>query len=223
MKCHLASLFILIPCAVLPGCSDQKALAPTVQSASNGTTTDKPGATSEAPARSVFTEGKPMDRYVIADSAEERLAPSSDAATTNRVYRGQAVKVYETKSGWARVSEYYDDRVEGKSNRMARWIKAEALASERPPPPRGLNIPEDPRIPHLTRAPGNGLTERDVLILHAAARYYLETGRAKRVEDGDKSVSKVGVYYLNFGETANTFFRPDDIPDLERRIQGLQR
>ena len=106
---------------------------------------------------------------------------------------------------------------------MARWIASDSLATERPLAPTRLNIPEDPRIPYLTRLPGDGLSERDVLILHAAARYYLETGQATRIEDGDKSVTKPGVYYLNFGGTQNTFFRPSDIPDLERRIRDLQK
>lgn len=66
-----------------------------------------------------------------------------------------------------------------------------------------------------------GLSEREVMILHAAAEYYLETGVAKRVEYGDKSVSKSNTYYLNFGEMSNHFFRPSDIPDLEGRIKRL--
>jgi hypothetical protein len=132
------------------------------------------------------------EQYVITEVAEERLGPSETAPITNKVYRGQAVKVYETLNGWARVSDFYDGAVEGQSGKVARWIQVSSLASEPPTAPRELNIPEDPRI-HLTRTPGNGLGERDVLILNAAARYFVEIGRAKGVDDGDKSLSRIGM------------------------------
>lgn len=178
---------------------------------------------SEPPASPKSSVAAVTDQYVITEVAEERLGPDASATVTNKVYRGQAVKVYETTNGWARVSEYYEGRVEGRSGRIARWIASAALANERPAVAKALNIPPDPRI-HLTRVPGGGLNERDVLTLHAAARYFLETGRAKGIEDGDKSLSKPGTYYLNFsGETQNTFFRPSDIPDLDRRIQELMQ
>jgi hypothetical protein len=165
---------------------------------------------------------KPTRMYVLTDIAEERLGPTPDAAVTNRVHKGQVLTVYEVANGWARVSEYYDGRVEGRgTERVARWINSHSLGEKAPPKPKALNIPEDSRIPHLTRVAGDGLTDRDVLILHAAARYYLESGKAKRIEDGDKSVSRPGWYYLNLGTTENTFFKPSDIPDLERRIEQL--
>jgi hypothetical protein len=160
--------------------------------------------------------------YVVSDVAEERLGPSATASVTNRIYKGQAVTVYESADGWSRVSEYYPGTSEGATGKTARWVATTSLGASRPAP-KQLAIPADPRIPYLTRVPGDGLNDRDVLILHAAARYYLETGQATRIEDGDKSLNRPGWYYLNFGTTANTFFRPSDIPDLERRIGELQR
>ncbi len=183
--------------------------------------TVEPKSSSSTP---VSTSGSktPSTQYVIVEVAEVRLAPDAGAEVTNRSYKGQAEEVYETKNGWARVSPYYDGEVEGKSGQVARWIASKSLDTKRPADPKGLHISKDPRI-SLPLAPGDGLNERDVLILHAAARYYLEIGLAKLIEFGDKSVSKAGVYYLNFGEPQNHFFRPSDIPDLEARIQKLQK
>ncbi len=161
--------------------------------------------------------------YVIEDRVAERLAPEATATSTNHIYRGQAVQVYEVKDGWARVSPFYEGRVEGTSGQVARWVQSSSLRAEPPPAPSELSIADDPRIVGLTRSAGHGLDERDILILHAAARYFLETGVAKKVVDGDKSISRAGYYFLNFGRPQNHFFRPSDIPDLESRVAALRR
>ncbi len=221
----------------LTGCVSAPAPVATNQAQSPASATVRPSKAEPAPPShvtpsSAATAVIPTEQYVIAEQTEERyvkqgLAPDGSSPVTNTIYMGQRVEVYETRDGWTRVSKYYDGRLEqptlqmkGEPIQVARWVESKSLGVTRPAPAASLNIPEDTRI-QLTRAPGNGLNQRDVLILHAAARYYLETGQAKRIEDGDKSVGKAGVYYLNFGGPQNTFFRPSEIPDLERRIQGL--
>lgn len=176
------------------------------------------------PKSEVTTKSDPAStkRFVIVDVAEERLGPSESATITNRVHRGQVVNVYETQSGWARVSGYYQGGAEGQPGRVARWIPMASLGAEPPISARALSIAADPRVTHLPNAPGEGLSERDVLVLHAAARYFLETGKMKRVEGGDKSVRKPDTYYLMEGPQ-NRFFRSGDIPDLEQRIDALQK
>jgi hypothetical protein len=84
--------------------------------------------------------------YVAVDVLEERLGPSSDATVTNRIYRQQRVDVHEIKNGWARISEYYDGRVEGKSGKVARWVLVKHLSSSRPPDKPQPVFPRDPRI-----------------------------------------------------------------------------
>jgi hypothetical protein len=115
----------------------------------------------------------------------------------------------------------YDGRIEGKSGQVARWIRADMLGDTKPLAQPQPALSSDSRIQGIPSVGMGGLTERDVMILHAAAGYFLESGRAKQIEFGDKSVSKKNTYYLNFGEYPNHFFRPSDIPDLERRIEQL--
>jgi hypothetical protein len=51
-----------------------------------------------------------------------------------------------------------------------------------------------------------------VIILHRGAKLMLDNGRCKRIEYGDKSVSKPNTYYVNCGGFSNIFFRPSDLP-----------
>ena len=80
------------------------------------------------------TEG-PGWFYVTAESLKEWLGPSTSAAATNTIYKGQAVEVFEVKDGWARVSKYYDGTVEGQSGQVARWVSAQYLGKEKSAPP----------------------------------------------------------------------------------------
>jgi hypothetical protein len=57
-----------------------------------------------------------------------------------------------------------------------------------------------------------GLTEIDVAILHRGAKHFLDSGRCKRIEYGDKSTSKPNTYYVNCGGPRNLFFKPSDLP-----------
>ena len=69
--------------------------------------------------------------YVVSDSTDERLEPAPKSNKTNTIYKGQAVEVYEIKNGWARVSEYYNGKYEGKSKSVARWVLAKDLSAKK--------------------------------------------------------------------------------------------
>ena len=58
---------------------------------------------------------RPGTYFVKEAVLEERLGPNATAPVTNRIYRGQKVEVFEVKSGWVRVSKFYDGFVEGQS------------------------------------------------------------------------------------------------------------
>ena len=160
--------------------------------------------------------------YFTANRTPVYIGPSGNSNITNNLDAGSRIDVLETKGSWARISRYYDGRVEGVRGTVARWVRISDLSLQKPPPRPQPSIRPDQRIQGIPQVGQGGLTERDVLILYAAAGYYLDTGQAERIEFGDKSVNKDGVYYLNFGEMRNHFFRPDDIPDLESRIDRLQ-
>lgn len=180
--------------------------------------------TSPSPSASVLlTEPEqvsPQPRFVL-ERVEVRLAPSEHALATNTLDRQQSVEVFEVQDGWARVSQYYDGSVEGVPGQVARWVPTKSLAGERPKDLPQPKILDDPRVQYLPNVGDGGLSRRDVEILHAAARYFLEIGKARVIEYGDKSTSREGVYYVNFGGPKNYFFKPGDIPELESRIRRL--
>jgi len=150
--------------------------------------------------------------YVTAPTVNVRLAPNANAKITNRLYRQNRVDVLELRDGWARISRYYDGRVEGLSGDVARWVSASHLSQHRPPDLAQPNLPDDPRIGGIPEVGESGLTESDVLILHRGAKLLLDSGRCKRIEYGDKSVSKPNTYYVNCGGPRNHFFKPSDLP-----------
>jgi len=78
---------------------------------------------------SALSTGK---NYVKSDSTDERLAPTLKGDKTNTIYKGQAVNVYEIENEWARVSEYYNGKYEGKSKSVARWVLAKDLSASKP-------------------------------------------------------------------------------------------
>ena len=65
------------------------------------------------------------------DTLNERLAPSLDGRVANTICRNQKVSVSEVKDGWARVSRYYDGKVEGVDGRVARWVFAKHLSEDK--------------------------------------------------------------------------------------------
>jgi hypothetical protein len=160
-----------------------------------------------------FAEATKPGRYYVKENVlEERLAPSSKGSVTNQIYRGSMVEVFEIKKGWARVSEYYDGAVEGKSSQVARWVLASGLSFSQPSELPQPNLPSDPRIAKdaFPKVGEYGLTEQDVQILYKGALKYLNSGECGCVEHGDKSISKANTYYINCGGR-NIFFQPADV------------
>lgn len=150
--------------------------------------------------------------YVTAPTLKVRLAPNGGGKITNRLHRQERVDVLEVRNGWARISRYYDGRTEGLSGDVARWVSLNHLSKQRSAGIARAKIPHDPRLNGIPEVGTGGLTERDVLILHRAARHFLDSGRCKRIEYGDKSVSKANTYYVNCGGPRNLFFTPSDLP-----------
>jgi hypothetical protein len=168
--------------------------------------------TAAAPAREKVAEKLPANSFYVLERTEERLGPSKKAKVTNTLDRQQVLEVFERREGWARVSPYYDGEVEGQNGRVARWVPSRTLSKTRPKDLVQPRISDDPRVAGIAKAGEGGLKRRDVEVLHAAARYYLQTGRARRVEYGDKSASKPGVYFLNVGEVSTSSSGPQLFP-----------
>lgn len=155
----------------------------------------------------------PGSYYLQANKTDVHLGAARSAKVTNRIYRQQRVDVFEIEGSWARISKYYDGRIEGVSGPVARWIPANLLALERP---RDLDQPErpkDPRINGLPKVGEDGLTKKDVDTLYRGAQHFLRSGRCQKVEFGDKSTSRRNTYYVNCGGPQNLFFREQDLPD----------
>jgi hypothetical protein len=154
----------------------------------------------------------PGSYYVTADSLNVRLAPDSKAKITNKLYRQQKLYVFEVKGEWARISKYYSGATEIVSGEVARWVSAKYLSNFLPKDKKQPNIANDPRIKGIPKVGEYGATEKDVEILYAAAKHFLESKKCKKIEYGDKSTSKPNTYYLNCGGTKNHFFKLSDIP-----------
>jgi hypothetical protein len=154
--------------------------------------------------------------YVTADKLNVRLSPNAEGTITNKIYRQQKVDVKEVRNGWARISDYYNGVAEGVEGMVARWVSAQHLSLETPSDMPQPELPADPRIKELPRVGEYGATERDVEILYAAATHYLNIGRCQKIMFGDKSVDKPDTYYLNCGEAQNLFFKPSEIPGLDK-------
>ncbi len=157
----------------------------------------------------------PGSYYVTADKLNVRLSPSAESTITNKIYRQQKVDVKEVKNDWARISDYYNGVAEGVQGLVARWVSAQHLSLQRPGDLSQPEIPADARIKELPKVGEYGATKRDVEILYAAATYYLNTDRCKKIMFGDKSVDKPNTYYLNCGGAQNLFFTPSEIPGLD--------
>jgi hypothetical protein len=155
---------------------------------------------------------KPGNYYVMVSVLEERIAPSSTARITNRIYVRQKVEVLEIKGEWARVSKYYDGSIEGASGQVARWVLASGLSPTLPPQAAQPKVANDPRISKdaIPKVGEGGLTTKDVEILYKGAIKFLDSGKCSRVEFGDKSTSKADTYYVNCGGP-NLFFTSADL------------
>lgn len=155
---------------------------------------------------------KPGTYYVKVPVLDERLEPSDQGASTNKIYLRQKVEVFEIEGDWARVSKYYDGKVEGKTGKLARWVAACGLSAQRPSEPPLPKTPNDPRIAKdaIPKVGQGGLSEKDVQILYKGALKFLNSGNCSRVELGDKSASRPNTYYINCGGP-NLFFTPADL------------
>ncbi|MGX9966046.1 hypothetical protein ACVFYP_22160 [Roseomonas sp. F4] len=143
----------------------------------------------------------PRQMYVQTDAAEMMPGP---AATTrvNRVYRQQAVTVFEVRNGWGRVTE---------PGYTQRWIEMRLLGPARPadmPVVQSPLIFSDARIESgaVATRPGGALSARDIEMLWRAARRALDTGCGKII-NSDRSVSRRDTYYIACsGEPRNRFY-----------------
>lgn len=153
----------------------------------------------------------PGSYFVSSDVAEVRLGASRSAQITNRIYRQQRVDVFEVNGPWARISKYYDGRIEGAKGSVARWVPAFKLSATRPPDLEQPSRPRDPRINGMPKVGEDGLTRRDVDILYRGATHYLQSGQCKKIEFGDKSTSRRDTFYVNCGGP-NFFFKESDLP-----------
>lgn len=155
----------------------------------------------------------PGTYYVTENVLEERLSPSATGSVTNKIYRQQKIEVFEVKSGWARVSKYYDGAVEGKSGEVARWVLATGLSSSKPADLPQPTHPSDPRISQdaFPKVGQSGATEQDIQFLYKGALKYLDSGKCSHVEYGDKSTSNdANTYFINCGGS-NIFFTAADV------------
>ncbi|MEJ7931628.1 hypothetical protein WG922_16775 [Ramlibacter sp. AN1015] len=144
---------------------------------------------------------KPGDYYVSLEQVPERLAPSESGKSTNTLYKRQKVSVEEVKGGWARVSRYYDGRVEGLSGQVARWVPASSLSPTRPP---------DDNVAGGGTPLGQALKDSDQFGKHSAtflkaSQALIDSGRCKLQDFKDnggwsKSTQKgAGVYFTYCG------------------------
>ena len=155
----------------------------------------------------------PESYYVTSQSLNVRLAPNGTAPVTNKLYRQQQVEVFELKGNWARISKYYDGRVEGIPKQVGRWVFLPHLSKIRPEDMSQPLVVSNSGIKKnaIPKAGQDGITDGDVQIMYRAANHYLKSGRCNNVEYADKSLSKANTYYLNCGGP-NLFFKPSDIP-----------
>ena len=69
---------------------------------------------------------------VSADSLNVRLAASETGKITDKLYQQEKVEVFEVSNGWARISEYFDVEIDGRTSKVARWVSAAHLSAQRP-------------------------------------------------------------------------------------------
>lgn len=164
----------------------------------------------------------PQNAYFVkADRTNVRLCPNTSCPATNSFDRGQAVQVFEIKQGWGRVSKYYDATAERQefpqvtTDMVANWIRIDLLSKTRPAIEASANIDStlvDARITGISERPAHGLTARDIVVLRKFAIRLLQTGQCSEIDDGDKSLSKEGQYYVHCqGEPSNRFFSASEV------------
>jgi len=84
-------------------------------------------------ASTVFAEARSPGGFVVtAVSLNVRQAANETGKVTGKLYQQEKVEVFEVKNGWARISEYYAEEINGLSTKVARWVFATHLSAQRP-------------------------------------------------------------------------------------------
>ena len=84
-------------------------------------------------ASTVLAEARSPGGFVVsADSLNVRLAANETGKVTDKLFQQEKVEVFEVRNGWARISEYYDEEINGLSTKVARWVFATHLSAPRP-------------------------------------------------------------------------------------------
>jgi len=84
-------------------------------------------------ASTALAEARSPGGFVVnADSLNVRQAAHETGKVTGKLYHQEKVEVFEVKNGWARISEYYDEEINGLSTKVARWVFATHLSAQRP-------------------------------------------------------------------------------------------
>jgi hypothetical protein len=84
-------------------------------------------------ASTAFAEARSPGGFVVtADSLNVRLAANETGKVTDKLFQQEKVEVFEVRNGWARISEYYDEDINGLSTKVARWVFATHLSAPRP-------------------------------------------------------------------------------------------
>ena len=84
-------------------------------------------------ASTAFAEARSPGGFVVtADSLNVRLAAKETGKVTGKLFQREKVEVFEVKNGWARISEYYNEEIDGLSSKVARWVFATHLSAQRP-------------------------------------------------------------------------------------------
>jgi uncharacterized protein YgiM (DUF1202 family) len=84
-------------------------------------------------ASTAFAEARSPGGFVVtADSLNVRQAANETGKVTGKLFQREKVEVFEVKNGWARISEYYNEKINGQSSKVARWVFATHLSAPRP-------------------------------------------------------------------------------------------
>lgn len=158
--------------------------------------------------------------FVLVDQANVRLCPAITCPSTNRVHQDQVVQVFEIRDGWARTSKYYKSSAEReefpqiRTETVATWMRIDLLGKERrarKPSPSLDPTLQDARIIGIPDSPKHGLTYDDIVLLRKYAVKLLQGGQCSTIDDGDKSTSKPGKFFVHcLGESRNRFFSASD-------------
>ncbi|UUP17088.1 SH3 domain-containing protein [Nitratireductor thuwali] len=92
--------------------------------------------------------------WTSVDSANRRTCPSSECGSVGTLFYRESAKVFETRNGWSRVSQYYDAACSGGRSayvdsgradctpingivggQFAEWVRSDLLAAQRPADP----------------------------------------------------------------------------------------